>query len=347
MKKFRTDHVDMSIDLTASGKQHGDIRVRWSDNSNPLGYHAVPVICVANGHGPTALLIGGVHGDEFEGPCALLRLASSLRANRVAGRVIIVPALNPSAVSASTRTSPLDGVNMNRTFPGKSGGSISQLTAHFVEVVLVALADFVIDLHSGGRASVFEPCSLVSRAPDSRTIARSMQLAEWFGIPTLWLLGELNDDRSVNSAADRSRTPMIAVELGGGGGCDPALVDLAGRGIANCLSGLGMLSGNHAFRREAKSIRRVVEISDLSHSVFAPARGLFERRATAGDIVMAGQDAGALHRVEEPELPPRQLAFREAGLVLAHTNRGIVNRGELLLSVATPVNPDDFLPRRP
>ena len=134
---------------------------------------------------------------------------------------------------------------------------------------------------------------------------------------------------------------MIAVELGGGGGCDPALVDLASRGIAMCLSGLGILPGDHDFRGEAHSIRQVVEIADLSHSVFAPGRGLFERHACAGDLVEAGQSAGTLHRVEEPEQPPLDLGFSQAGLVLAHINRGMVNRGEMLLSVATPVRPDD------
>ncbi len=341
MTKSRASLVDTSVDLEAPGRQNGDIRVQWSDNTIPLGFHPVPIVTVANGRGPTALLMAGVHGDEFEGPCALLRLAQSMRADRIAGRVIIIPALNLPAVSVSSRTSPLDHANLNRVFPGQPAGSITQLIADYVETELVAKADVVIDLHSGGKAYVFAPCTLVSRAAKTDVVESSLELAEWFGLPTLWLLGDHNDDRSVNSAADRVGKPMIALELGGGGGCDPDLVDKAVRGLNNCLHGLGILPDDHQGRWVAGSvIDRVVEISDRSHSVFSPGRGLFERFASAGCYVDAGDEAGVLYRLEEPEQPPVRMFFENAGFVLAHINRGMVNRGELLYSVTTDVSFD-------
>ncbi|WP_246230615.1 succinylglutamate desuccinylase/aspartoacylase domain-containing protein [Bradyrhizobium cytisi] len=78
------------------------------------------------------LLTGGSHGDEYEGPLSLLKLARSLSPADVRGRIIILPMLNYPAVLGGTRVSPIDGVNMNRAFPGRSDGTLSQLIAHYL-----------------------------------------------------------------------------------------------------------------------------------------------------------------------------------------------------------------------
>ncbi|OJI92401.1 hypothetical protein LY10_03105 [Planktotalea frisia] len=97
----------------------------------PLGYHPVPIISFKNGDGPVALMIAGTHGDEFEGPSALMRLVDDLSLKDISGQIIIVPALNATAVRASERCSPLDGVNLNRAFPGDPLGSISEQIAYY------------------------------------------------------------------------------------------------------------------------------------------------------------------------------------------------------------------------
>ncbi len=79
----------------------------------------IPLTVIRGGDGPTALLTGGNHGDEYEGPLALQQLAWELEPAQVMGRVIILPAMNAPAVAAGTRVSPIDGVNMNRAFPGR------------------------------------------------------------------------------------------------------------------------------------------------------------------------------------------------------------------------------------
>ena len=71
------DPLRITTDLNSPGQHFGDAMLRWSDSTNPLGYHPVPVISVrGNGEadGPMLLLVGGTHGDEFEGPSAIMRL---------------------------------------------------------------------------------------------------------------------------------------------------------------------------------------------------------------------------------------------------------------------------------
>ena len=71
-----------------------------------------------NGEGPTALLTGGNHGDEYEGPIALFDLARTIDPQQIRGRVILVPAMNYPAFQVGKRTSPIDNGNMNRSFLG-------------------------------------------------------------------------------------------------------------------------------------------------------------------------------------------------------------------------------------
>ncbi len=325
--------IHPDIDLAREGKQTGDLLLRSSDNRQPLGHYPVPVLTLARGDGPTVLLISGVHGDEFEGPSALMRLFNSLAPEDVTGRLIILPALNTPAVQASSRVSPLDGVNMNRVFPGDPNGGPTAMLAHFLEEVLMPQCDAAIDLHSGGKASVFASCALASEDDDPEHFEKNLALARAFGAPLIWQLGAYNDNRSVNAAATRKRVPMIATELGGGGGCDPQDSGLGEAGVRRCLAHLGVI----AEAPLSNASPRIVSVSSSSQSLYAPAAGVFDRHFRAGDEVVAGASAGWLHFVDEPQRPSIELRFPENGLVLAHGARGMVERGELLAFVARDV----------
>ncbi len=93
------------------------MRMAWSLNENPLVAYPIPVMAVVGeGPGPTVLMIGGVHGDEYEEPIALSRLYRALDPAALAGRVIFLAALNAPAVREAARVSPLDNANLNRAF---------------------------------------------------------------------------------------------------------------------------------------------------------------------------------------------------------------------------------------
>lgn len=322
--------IHCNIPLDQPGRHIGDLYLRHSDNRQPLGYYPVPIATIANGEGPTALLIGGVHGDEFEGPVALMRLLHGLDPNLVRGRIIFLPALNMPAAQASARVSPLDDTNLNRAFPGDANGGPTAMLAHFVEDVLMPKCDAVIDLHAGGKASIFAPSALASRHEDAGLFEKNLALARVFAAPLIWVLGAYNDNRSVNAAAGRKNVPMIAAELGGGGACTPEHADLAEQGILRCLAHIGILENAPSAALSPRS----VEILSPGQNLFAARSGLFDRAFSAGDDIEAGQDAGALHMIGEPSRPPFRLVFPMSGVVLAHGNRGNIERGEMLAMVA-------------
>ena len=335
----KQSRIKSTVPLDQEGVFRGDLMLRYSDNHVPLGYYPIPIMVVKNGEGPTALLIGGVHGDEFEGPTALMRLANRLDAGRINGRLIIIPALNAAAIQASSRTSPLDGMNLNRAFPGNPDGCPTEMLADYIERVLMPQCDLVIDLHTGGKASIFKSCTLVSRTANGDLYKRNLALAQAFGLPLVWLLGEYNDDRSVNSAALRTRVPMIATELGGGGGSDPSQIDMAESGLRRCLASHGILENPR--RDEVTSPaghQRMIEIRTPSQNLHAPVSGLFDRKFSAGDEVKKGQSGGCIYPSDPPWAEPVNLYFPQSGLVLAHGNRGNVTRGDMLAMVANDVS---------
>ncbi len=325
--------MTLTTDLSTPGRHFGDAMLRWSDNSNPLGYHPVPVISLKGGAGPVVLLTGGTHGDEFEGPSAIMRLVHRLDPADLRGQIIAIPALNMPAVTASSRVSPLDGANLNWAFPGEAKGGPTAMIADFLETRILPLCDAAIDLHSGGKASVFQPCTLPTHTANPELAAQNMALAHAFGLPLIWRLGAHNDARSVNSAAERTGVPMIATELGGGGGVDPDVTELAEIGIVNVLRHLGVLNGDPLPAETA----RVVEIVSPADSLYAKAEGLFDRAVAAGQNVIKGETAGRFHYVTEPERSPDTLYTPQDGLVLAHTNRGMVRRGDLLALIVRDV----------
>ena len=84
----------------------------------------------------------------------------------MSGRVVLLPQLSESACIANSRVSPLDGVNMNRAFPGRARASISYRIADFVKTRIFPLGRIVIDIHSGGKEGAFPICSSFHPIPD-------------------------------------------------------------------------------------------------------------------------------------------------------------------------------------
>ncbi len=321
--------IEVDICLQSPGKRAGDALMRWSDNVNPLGVYPVPIACIVGKPGPTALLVAGIHGDEFEGPVALSRLIEGITPDQITGRLIILPSFNCPAVIASQRVSPLDGRNMNRVFPGDPDGGPTDMLADFLMSVLLPEADFVIDLHSGGKASVFATSALATRSDDKQLMRSNLDLAAAFGAPFIWVLGGFNDTRSLNSAALNAGVPMIAAELGGGGGADPIEVADAVMGVKRSLVYAGILSQN--LPEPARPI--FVETRSIVDNIYAPVAGLFDRNFQAGDHVEKGQLAGYIRSLDRLDSVPIPLHFSTTGYVLAHGNRGYVVRGDMLAMV--------------
>lgn len=72
----------LDLDLGADGRQVGRLQVPRSTNTSGWASTYVPIVSVANGSGPTVLVLGGNHGDEYEGQVAALALRARCSPSR-------------------------------------------------------------------------------------------------------------------------------------------------------------------------------------------------------------------------------------------------------------------------
>lgn len=326
----RPSPITATVDLDEDGKQHGFLRLPYSRDDSAWGSIPIPVSVVRNGPGPTALLIGGNHGDEYEGPVSLLKAASELEASAIAGRVIILPCLNFPAVQAGTRTSPIDKGNMNRSFPGRPDGGVTEKIADYVQRHLLPLADFVLDIHSGGRTLEFLPFAACHRLPDKAQEARCIAAMKAFGAPYGLLMLEIDAVGMLDSAVEALGKVFVTTELGGGGSLTARTLAIAERGLRNFLVHAGILKGEI---RPAES--RLLDMADGDCFVIAEARGLIEPCVDLGEPVAEGQIVARIHDFERTGRAPAEYRARRGGLLAGRHFPGRVQPGDCLAVIAS------------
>ena len=202
----------------------------------------IPIATVANGTGPTVLLLGGNHGDEHESELILMDLISSLDPSAVTGRLIIVPRLSIEASNADTRLWP-DGTNLNRVFPGSATGSIQERIAHLLSTVLFPMSDVVMDLHSGGRGTRFVPMAHMRLVADRAQRRAMLEAMLAFNTDLHMLYSDVTGVGLLVAEAERQGKLVVSTELGGGGIVSKESVGIGRRGLMNCLRHLGALTG--------------------------------------------------------------------------------------------------------
>ncbi len=246
--------------------------------------------------GPTLLITGGVHGDEFEPMAAIRRLMTEIDPQKLRGRVWLVPVVNEPAFRRGQRTAE-DGLDLARTCPGRSDGSVTEWIA-FALSQLVRSADLYIDLHTGGTRLTVLPLSGYMLHADAEVLARQRRMARAFGLPIVWGTDPGLEGRSLSVARD-ARVPAIYAEYLGGGRFDPAGVAAYVRGCLDVMAEFGMLHGRAAPAGEPQLVveddRPGSGHMQVNHP--APCEGFFEPAVALGTQVRAGDVLG---RVVDP-----------------------------------------------
>lgn len=205
---------------------------------------ALPVVLAAgSGAGPTLLVTAGIHGGEYPGIEAAIRFAADLDPARLTGRVIVVPIASPSSFLARQQfTVPEDGRNLNRQFPGRAQGTVSERLAHTLVDAVARHADAWVDLHGGDLHEALVPFIGFLASGDEALDARSRALVEIFGID--YALSPTALPGTTLHAAAALGIPAVLAEAGGLGRRDEADTERLLRGCRNVARHLGVLAGD-------------------------------------------------------------------------------------------------------
>lgn len=333
--------VTATIEFDRPGRQRGFLAVASSTNRSAYGTVTIPVTVVAGGKGPTLFLSGGIHGDEYDGPVALMNLARNLRPEEIRGRVIIIPCLNLPAVVAGTRLSPVDGLNMNRVFPGRADGSLTQVIAHYVSTVLLPLCDLHIDFHSGGRTLEYVSCITTKFTGDQGRDRKSYAAMMAFGAPLALINRDLDEGGMVETLCMKRGVLNISTELGGGALVARRNLAIARTGVLNVMKHVGMLDGEPE-RADGIERSRLMKVDDPRCYAMAPDRGIYEPLVELGEQVEAGQALGQVHDPEHGEKEPWQVEAPTGGTLICRRPDAQVHRGDNIAVIAKDIEVEPF-----
>jgi predicted deacylase len=317
------------IDYERDGFQKGTLNVHHSVDRSAYGHIRVPIAVLKNGEGPTVLLTGGNHGDEYEGPVALMKLLQRLTPASVHGRIIVVPGLNFPAFLAGTRTSPIDHANMNRVFPGKREGTVTELIAHYAETELFTRADFIFDMHSGGKSLNHLATLLVYPPAEADQRRDYLRLVQDFAAPFAMIMDHLGEDRTSAAAAERHGKVFLSSEFGGFGTVNPDGLAVAEEGLARLLNGLGVVRGEPV--PAPRFDTTYIKVAGPEHYVFADVPGIFEPTVRLGETVTEGQLAGRIFNPHAPWSAPLEVRIAANGIVVCIRSHAGVEPGDCLV----------------
>jgi predicted deacylase len=300
----------------------------------PAGIDGGTRIPVSVFHGPkngkVLLIISGIHGSEYAPILALQKLRSQIDPKELSGTVILVHVANmPSFLKRTIYYGP-DGKNLNRSFPGKPDGTITERIAFALTEKLIKRADYVVDAHCGDNNESLRPYTGFTQHAQStgEYVEMSERMARAIGIDLI----KISTGRAViyDQAAYSTNLgallgkPTIAIESGELGKPEPEAVARIERGLLNMMRELKLLSGNPIKLKDPLFIKR-------DQTLRSTVTGLFYSFVSRDQRVKENEPLGYVtdffgNRLQEVRAP-------FAGVVMYYTATPAVNEGEPLINL--------------
>jgi predicted deacylase len=306
-----------SLTAESGTKTQGYLEVVNSEVTMP-----VTLINGAN-PGKTVLVTGGMHGGEYPGIEAGIRLSSMLNPQDISGRLIIAHAVNtPAFFSKLQYVGPYDGKNLNREFPGLAMGTISQKIAYTVSSQMFTKADFYLDLHSGDIHEKLTPFVFYSLLSTPETMELSKEAALLAGFP--YVVGSVNAVGALGGAS-KLGIPGLLIENGNCGLWSEEDVELFLASIHNLLKFLEVLPG------KAQKLCNV-DFFEKTVNEYAKDTGCWYPHVNTGDLVKKDQELGEIRDLFGKTLSEYFAA--QDGKVLYHTASLAINTGDPIIAYA-------------
>lgn len=262
--------------------------------------------------GPTLAVIAGVHASEYAAREGAVRFWQALNPAELSGTVLVVLAADVTAICAHhIYTNPVDGKNLNRIYPGKPDGTLTEVIAHTLMKEVIAKADAIIDCHGGEFDEFMGLYTIVPASGQTELDQKSMDLAYALGLPFIEVTdagGAWLGRGTLQAEAVQLGRPAMAIEAGECGRRDERAIAATFNALQNGLKHLGMTPGQAVpWAGQPVWLKQGLIVRSTTG-------GVFKRAVMTGDWVEEGQLFGQVLDFDGSVL--EEIRAQQAGVVL-------------------------------
>src|SRR5689334_23317380 len=175
------------------------------------GWRWPAVDIVGQKPGPRLAIIAGVHVNETSSIEAVIRLQRAIEPSKLKGRISIIPIVNlPAMPLRSQYVCPLDGKNINFSFPGRPDGSFSEAIAYALLNDWAHDADCFADLHGGDLCEQVSHFMVVQRTGNEAFDKRNFEIARCFDAEIIAAIDPSHMDQPARSVTGRAKRGQYA-----------------------------------------------------------------------------------------------------------------------------------------
>ncbi len=270
----------------------------------------------SNKKGPVTGIVATQHGNEFFSIAILNQFLKKEDLTKIKGELLIFPIANPLAFNVKERVSQIDKKDMNRCWPGKKTGTITQrmCSTMFIEL---KKCKYILDLHNGNDNILDTP---QARIYDKR-FSLINQLINHLDVPFI-LLRDLPLKKTLVSSLLDLNKEAITVEIGEGKRME---LNYLKKGVAiiksflNYTGNLGHPSIHSTKKIDSKKLQRVH--ADKS-GLFIPKLDSIGKRTNKIGTMLTF-----------PEFEETKIVTDKKGYILSLWVGGVVNEGELICRI--------------
>ena len=256
--------------------------------------------------GLTFTVTGGLYPTEYCGVEAAARLYQCMDPKDLVGKLIIVPVVNLPCLRFRTpwfnltrSISPMDGLDINRAFPGDPKGTVTSVVAYRLFHDIILKSDYHVDLRGGDLNESHLVHTIFLRIGEEID-KKCEEMAKVFGLEYVRPeTPETGHSKStlIYEAVTRG-IPSIISESGLGYREQPLdeFINLHVQGTMNLLKHFGMIEGGIVKPKNQRSLDMGMQ------KVIAPVSGIFQAIADQGDVCKAGELLGLITDIDGSEL---------------------------------------------
>lgn len=294
---------------------------KWQGELKVTDNYSMPMygIC-GEEEGKTLVITAGVHGCEYVGVLTARKLWKSLDPKQMKGQVIILPLVNQHGFYEGVKQIvPEDGENLNRVFPGKIDGTLTQKIAYVIEKEIYPHADFLIDLHGGDCNEAMEPLVFFPVAAKSLVNEIAREAASY--LPVTYRVCSTAKN-GLYSYATQKGIPALLLEIGGEGKWQESEVEHCESCVYDLMSYLNILQAKGSKKEQKEIIRAVYDEAKVS--------GFWYPMIKPGQIISKGDLLGEICDLEGNSL--QQCRAQLDGEVLYHITALGIKEGDPLIA---------------